>query len=431
MIAGAYRSLSAAAAPVLRLGLARRARHGKEIRERLPERTGRASRPRPDGPLVWVHAASLGESASMLPVIGQILALQPRTHVLMTSGTVSSADFLARRLPARAFHQFVPLDVPAWVRRFLDHWRPDLVLWAESELWPNLIRETQRRGVPMALLNGRMSERSFERWRRTPGLLAPLLGRFALVLCQDGTQSARFAALGATAVKSLGNLKFAGTPPPADQQELDRLLQAVGTRPLWLAASTHAGEEEQIAAAHRRLRQRFPSLLTILVPRHAERAAQVRGALGDLAVAQRSRGDSIEAGSEIYLADTMGELGLFYRLSPIVFLGGSLVGIGGHNPVEPAQLGCAILSGPVTTNFVAVYERFVAAGAAHIVRDAETLADAVTALLENPQARNRAGEAAAALAAAEAGVLDRVMHALAPLLEPLASAAMPDSNARA
>jgi 3-deoxy-D-manno-octulosonic-acid transferase len=418
MIATAYRALATAAAPALRMNLAWRARHGKEIAARLPERFGIASRPRPAGRVVWIHAASLGESASVVAVIERLLARDPGLHAVVTTGTVTSATFLEQRLPSRALHQFVPLDSPGWVRRFLDHWRPDLALWVESELWPCLIGQTQARGIPMALLNGRISARSFERWRRFNALLRPALAGFAVVLGQDGTQSARFAALGARQVKCLGNLKFAAAPPPADTDELARLRAVVGTRPVWLAASTHPGEEAQIAAAHRRTKARFPDLLTIVVPRHAVRGAEVRATLAGLAVAQRSRNEAIETGTEIYLADTMGELGTFYRLAPIVFLGGSLVGIGGHNPVEPAQLGCCILSGPVISNFTAVYERFCAAGAAAIVKDADTLSAAIVERLANPQLVQRTGEAAMAVAASEASVLDAVLAELATLLPP-------------
>jgi 3-deoxy-D-manno-octulosonic-acid transferase len=288
----------------------------------------------------------------------------------------------------------------------------------ESELWPCLIAETQARGIPMALLNGRISARSFERWRRFKPLLQPLLAGFAVVLGQDGTQSARFAALGARQVKSVGNLKFAAAPPPADAEALTTLRAAVGARPIWLAASTHPGEEEQIASAHRQVKARFTDVLTIVVPRHAARGAEVRATLSGFDVAQRSRGEPVERATEIYLADTMGELGTFYRLTPIVFLGGSLVGIGGHNPVEPAQLGCAILSGPVVSNFAAVYERFRAAGAATIVSDAGALAAAVVARIADPQACRRMGEAALAVAASEAAVLDAVLAELAPLFPP-------------
>ncbi len=416
-----YRLLTDLGEPVIRLYLARRIRRGKEDPDRIAERFGRPSRPRPPGPLIWLHAASVGEAFSVLALMERLLATRPGLALLVTSGTVSSARLLAGRLPAGAFHQFAPVDRLAWVQGFLDHWRPDLAIWVESEFWPNLVGETQRRGIPMALVNARLSDRSFRRWQRLPALVGPLLRGFAVALGQDSAQAERLAALGALGAKSVGNLKFAAAPLPADPAKLEELRRSIGDRPVWLAASTHPGEEAIAAAAHRRLKVRFPDLLTIIAPRHAPRAPEIIGALSamGLRVAQRSRGEAPDPATEIYLADTMGELGLLYRAVGIAFLGGSLVPIGGHNPIEPAQLDTAVLTGPALFNFAAVYEAMFAAGAALRVTDEADLAEAVDRLFADPEARNRCAAAGLAFTEREAGVLDAVMAELAPLLDRL------------
>jgi 3-deoxy-D-manno-octulosonic-acid transferase len=334
-----YRGLTALATPLIHVYLARRRAQGKEDPARFEERRGRATRPRPSGPLIWLHGASVGEAMSVLTLIERLRGERPALSVMLTTGTVTSAALVAERLPTGAFHQYVPVDRPVWVRRFLDHWRPDLALWVESELWPNLVDEVHRRRVPMVLLNGRMSAGSYRRWRRLPGIIAPLLGRFALCLTQDDDQVAHFAGLGAPVVRCVGNLKCASGPLPVDAAALTALHTAVDDRPLWLAASTHDGEETMAADVHRRLAG-HRRLLTIIVPRHATRGPAIAAALGaqGLRVARRGAGEPLDATTEVYVADTIGELGLFYRLAEIAFVGGSLVPHGGHNPLEPAQL---------------------------------------------------------------------------------------------
>ncbi len=416
-----YRLLTDAAGPALRLHLRYRIGRGREDPQRIGERLGETSRGRPPGRLVWLHAASVGESMSVLGLIRRLRDERRDLALLVTTGTVTSARLLAERLPAGALHQYAPLDHMAWVKRFLDHWRPDLALWVESELWPNLLSETQSRGIPVALLNGRMSDRSFARWRRAPGFIAPLLGRFALVLAQDERHAKRFAALGAKKARCVGNLKFAVLPLPAAADGLATLRAAIGERPVWLAASTHPGEETIVASVHRLLRPTHPGLLTIIAPRHAERGKEIAASLASRghAVALRSLAQPIADATHIYLADTMGELGLFYRLAGIAFLGGSLVRHGGHNPIEAAQLDCAILSGPHVDGFAEIYDRLERAGGARIVADAAGLAQAVAALLADPVRRTREAEAAAELVFSEARALDAVMAELRPLIRRL------------
>jgi 3-deoxy-D-manno-octulosonic-acid transferase len=417
-----YRTLTTALGPVVMLYLIRRIAAGKEDRGRFAERRGVASRARPDGPLVWVHAASVGEAVSMLALIDELVAQRPSLSVLVTTGTVTSARLLAARLPeSRAWHQYVPVDRLAYVRRFLDHWRPDLALWVESELWPNLVLETKARGVPLVLVNGRMSASSFQGWQRWPSIIRPLLGAFDLCLGQDVVQAERLRQLGAQRTLCVGNLKTAASPLPVREAELARLAAQAAGRPLWLAASTHAGEEEAAAVAHRVLKRRWPDLLTIIVPRHPARANAITAMLKNdgLNVARRSLAEPIDGATDIYLGDTLGELGLFYRLAGIAFIGGSLVPMGGHNPLEAALLDCALLYGPDMSNCAGSARDLANAKAALTVRDGTELAAAVAQLIGDPAERARRAAAALEVAANNRAVLDAVLERIAPWLDRL------------
>jgi 3-deoxy-D-manno-octulosonic-acid transferase len=418
MMLTAYRWASTLGVPLIRFYLSLRMARGKEDAERFGERLGRPGRPRPDGLLVWVHAASVGESLSMLPLIGRLLEHRPQRHVLMTTGTVTSARLMAERLPIGAFHQYVPVDRVAYVRRFLDHWRPDLVLWAESEFWPNLLGETAARDIPAILINGRVSARSFAGWRRFGGLIRQILSGFRLCLGQTETDARRLAKLGAAGAKCLGNIKFAVPPLPADPGELEALKKAVGARPLWLAASTHPGEEEIAGRVHGRVMADHPGLLTVIAPRHPDRGPEIAAALRAMghAVSLRSAGQAIRPETDIYVADTLGEMGLFYRLAGVVFVGKSLVSHGGQNPLEAARLDCALVHGPHMANFADIAQAFVDGGAARVVGGEAELAAAVACLLGDEGERKRMADAALALATVEAGVLDSVMAELAPFL---------------
>jgi 3-deoxy-D-manno-octulosonic-acid transferase len=417
-----YRALTTLLGPAIMLYLLRRLAAGKEDRARFAERRGEASRARPDGPLVWVHAASVGEAVSMLALIDKLVAERPSLSVMVTTGTVTSARLLATRLPeGRAWHQYVPVDRPAYVRRFLDHWRPDLALWVESELWPNLILETSARSVPLVLVNGRMSAESFQGWQRWPGIIRPVLGAFDLCLGQDVVQAERLRQLGAQRTLCVGNLKAAAGPLPVSEAELARLAAQAAGRPLWLAASTHAGEEEAAAEAHRVLKQRWPDILTIIVPRHPARAGAIAAMLkrSGLTVARRSPAEPIDAGTEIYLGDTLGELGLFYRLAAVAFIGGSLAPMGGHNPLEAALLDCALLHGPDMSNCAGIARDLASAKAALTVHDGAGLGAAVAQLLGDPVERARLAAAALEVAANNRAVLDAVLERIAPWLDRL------------
>lgn len=430
-----YRGLTTLALPLIEFYLARRRATGREDPARADERRGRTGLARPAGGLVWLHAASVGESLSALRLIERILDDHPAWHLLMTTGTVTSARLLADRLPDRAIHQYVPVDRPQWVRGFLDHWRPDLALWMESEFWPNLVGATQARGIPMILVNARMSPKSFAGWRRWPGMIRPLIAGFALRLAQDEDEAERLRALGAPDVKVPGNLKFAATPLPVDEDALGHIIAACEGRPLWLAASTHPGEETIAAQVHKRLLATHPGLLTVIAPRHPNRGGAIAQALADdgLMVSRRAADEPITPETEIYVADTLGEFGLFYRLSPVAFIGGSLVPHGGQNVLEAARLGAAVIHGPHMENFRAAVARLGAAGGAIAVADGEGLGVAVAGLLSDPVARDRQVEAARQIASDQDGVLDAVIGELAPYLaavEDGATAAPRDGRAR-
>ena len=403
LIAGAWAAAATLAAPALRVMLRRRVAGGKEIAARLPEREGIDPAPRPPGRLLWLHAASVGESQSVLPVV-EHLVREPGLTVLLTTGTVTSARLLAERLPAfgagRVLHRFVPLDVPAWAARFLDHWRPDAAAFVESELWPNLIAACQARGIGLMLVNARMSARSHRGWRRAPGFAHQVIGAFHRVHPQSEADGARLRSLGARRLDVAGNLKLAAAPLAADAAELARLRGVVGDRPVWLAASTHAGEEVVAAGVHRELAPRHPGLLTIIAPRHPGRGAALAAELG---AARRSAGEDPPAGG-LWIADTMGELGLLYRLAPTVFVGRSMVGEGGQNPLEPARLGCAIAMGPHTANFADSVLRLRQAGGLATVADQAALTDWVDAMLRDAGLRLRMGAAAQCAASGEAAL---------------------------
>jgi 3-deoxy-D-manno-octulosonic-acid transferase len=425
-----YRGLTAAASPFVVIYLRSRRRRGKEDSQRFAERLGVPGGKRPDKPLIWVHAASIGEATSALALIERILEERPGLEILITTGTVTAARLLESRLPRGARHQFVPADLPRAVARFLDHWRPNLAVWIESELWPNLVLMTRRRNIPMLLLNARLSARSHARWRAWPGLARPVLGAFSLCLAQDNVQSTRFRELGAGKVASVGDLKSAAKRLPTDAGAVVALARQIGDRPLWLAASTHPGEDEIAASVHRRLAAAHPGLLTIIAPRHPVRsdgiAAMARA--GGLRVARRSRNEKVTGDVDIYLADTFGELGMFYSLAGIAFVGGSLVDMGGHNPFEAARLDCAVLLGPHTANCAAMAEALTGAGAAETVGDEDALAAAVARLLGDPVLRAERAGCAARVAAAGLGTLDAVMERLQPWLDPVAPRATIDAD---
>jgi 3-deoxy-D-manno-octulosonic-acid transferase len=411
-----YRRLSAAAVPLAPALIKRRLKQGKEDPARVGERRGMSADIRPDGPLVWIHGASVGEVLAAAALIERLRALNMR--ILLTSGTVTSAAIVAKRFPPDIIHQYVPYDSPRYVARFLDHWRPSLALFIESDLWPNLILSSAARRLPMVLINGRMSHRSFPRWRRINTTISALLGRFEVCLAQSQVDADRFAALGSRNVITTGNLKLDVAAPPADSGKLERLMSVTRGRPIIVAASTHPGEEEMLLATHRALASFFPSLLSVIVPRHPDRGEAIAREIAatGLRVGLRSREQLPTATTDIYLADTMGELGLFYRLSPIVFMGGSLVPHGGQNPIEAIKLGASIVHGPHVFNFTDVYEALDNAGGARQADSEEALVKHLGQLLADPAARDTLAEASARVVEQLGGALERTLSALEPYL---------------
>ena len=412
----AYQLLSRLATPLAPTLLARRLKRGKEDPARLDERYGASRIARPRGPLVWVHGASVGELLAVGPLVERIRSKD--FAVLCTSGTVSSAQVAVQRFPKTVIHQFVPIDAPRFVERFFDHWKPDLALFVESDLWPNLIITAKERNIPLILVNGRVSERSFNRWRIVPSTIGSLLRRFDLCLAQSAGHAARYRDLGAPRITTTGNLKLDVPEPPADAAALAALRAAVGDRPIIAAASTHAGEESALIEAHRRLRNTFPRLLTIIVPRHPDRGpgiVEIANAAG-LSTTLRSRDAQPDRDDDIYVVDTMGELGLVYRVAPIVFVGGSLASHGGQNPIEPIKLGAAILHGPHVWNFGEIYAALDAAHGADLVADVGKLAVRLGALLKDTGQRDALVAAARETVKTLGGALERTLAALDPYL---------------
>jgi len=413
-----YRLVTRAATPLTPLLLGYRLRRGKEEQARLAERRAETSVARPAGPLIWIHGASVGELNAALGLIDRLSARGCR--ILVTSGTVTSAELAAQRLPPGVIHQFIPLDAPSYIDRFFAHWRPDLALLMESDLWPNMILAADARGIPLVLVNGRLSEQSFRRWRKLPRTIGALLRRFQMCLVQSQEDGRRYAALGGS-VNITGNLKIDVPPPPVDPSALGAAEAALAGRPVIAAASTHPGEEAIMIGVHRRLRAQIPGLLTVLAPRHPERGPEI-AAEAEAAGCKpllRSRGQALDRTGDVYVLDTIGELGLLYRLAPIVFMGGSLVEHGGQNPIEAAKLGAAILHGPHVWNFAEIYAALDAAHGAGQVADGTALAARIRDWLTDPVARNKAALAGRRTVAALGGALDRTLAALDPYLQPL------------
>ncbi len=412
-----YRLITRVSSPLFQRALKKRVTQGKEDPHRLAEREGRTSLPRPKGKVIWVHTASVGESLAALPLIERLLETREECHVLVTTGTVTSAELMAKRLPSRALHQYVPIDRVETVRRFLDHWKPNLALWIESEFWPNLIIETARRQIPMGLINARMSESSYRRWKFFSRTSMYLLECYDQILTIDDATTKMFHDIGATHAQTTGNLKFASSPLPYDENELQSLKSKIGPRSIWLAASTHPGEEEGVAKAQTLLQDNITCLLCI-VPRHPNRGPAIADMLQNqkFHTALRSQNEPVTPETNIYIADTLGELGLFYRLADAAFIGGSLIEHGGQNPLEPARLDCAFVHGPHVFNFSEIYETIDSANGSVCVHDANALATSIHTLLTDQKKAGEQAEKARTIAESADHVLTEVMYALEPIL---------------
>lgn len=413
-----YRTLTRFSTPVLAHHLRQREKAGKEDAPRASERRGIPSHPRPDGHLIWMHAASVGESLSLLPIVESVLKEFPFSKILVTTGTVTSARLMQQRLPAGAFHQYMPVDHPGWVKQFMDHWHPQFIIWAESDLWPNALYEVRQRQIPAVLLNGRMSEKTFRWWRWARGMMRDLLGSFSLCLAQNEAEAQRLRARGAANVKIAGNLKYASAPLPHDPEKLALLKHAIADRPVILWASTHPGEEEIAATVHLDLQKQVPSLLSVVIPRHPARGNDVKNIALSKGIATALRTESGLPSTDIgmYIADTLGELGLFYRAVPVMIMGGSFANIGGHNIIEPGQLGCVIFYGPVMYNFVTIRHDFESCGGSVCVQSPAELTGKLADYFKNPSAYKPVAQAALELTQAKAGVLQEIMADITPYL---------------
>lgn len=415
----AYRWAGVVAFPCAGLLLAIRASKGKEDHTRRMERLGHAAANRPRGPLVWVHAASVGEMVAVTTLMREFRRCG--IHVLLTTGTVTSAQIAAERLGDDIIHQYVPIDALPAIRRFLDYWQPDLAIVVDSEIWPATLQTLHDRRIPQILVNARISDRSFARWKKHPLVATSLFSKLAMVIAKSDHDGEKFRDLGAWPVIVSGNIKVDTDAPPADTELLGQYQRQIGHRKTWAAVSTADGEEKVAAMVHRALKAHMGQL-TIVVPRHPERADEIEAMMVQqgLTVARRSRNDVITPETDVFLGDSMGEMGLYLRLTEIAFVGRSLVlGGGGGNPLEPAVLGCAVLSGPHVENFRESYQRLVRHGAARVVRDAETLAKAVHFLMNNPLALHKMGDAGIAAVQDMRGALTITVKALEPYINPL------------
>lgn len=393
-----------------------RANLGRQEHARISERLGRPGLARPEGRLAWLHGASAAEALALLPLHDKLGSVG--FHVVLTTSGSSMASLAALRLPPKSLHQFAPLDVPKFMARFLDHWRPDIVLIGQSELWPNLIVETSRREIPLALVNARLSARSFLIWRNAPGLIGALMRRIDICLAQTENDAKRFAKFGARRVRVCGNPAYDLAPRPVDGPVLARLVARLGARPTWAAIATDPGEEEIVLEVHRRVAREFPDLVTIIAPRQAKRRFDIALRAAKLGLTARfgASDHANEPLPEIYIASAAGEVGLFYRAASVIFMGKSFCQGGGINPVEPAKLGCAILHGPDVGDFEEAYAALDGAGGAVMASDAAALASELALLLFDAAELRAMARAAADTMELLGGASNTIMQAIEPYI---------------
>ncbi|MCZ2328107.1 lipid IV(A) 3-deoxy-D-manno-octulosonic acid transferase [Bartonella sp. F02] len=390
----------------------------KEERKRQKERLGKSCKLRPQSPLIWFHAASIGETFALFSLINYILSL--KINVLLTTGTMTSSTLAKQYFGNRLIHQYAPLDLELTMRRFIQHWKPDLVVVCESEIWPFRIQELAKRRIPQIIVNAHMSERSFKAWQKQFTFAKHIFKHIDMVIGQNERDIAHYRALGVKSVALSGNLK-ADVFPVVDQALFTRYRNAVKNRPVWAAVSTHEGEEKIAFEVHKILKKYLPNLLTIIVPRHPERSEDILKEYSDgsLHFVRRSSNTIPNANTDILFGDTIGEMGLFLRLAQVAFIGKSLCEYGGHNPLELAVLGTAILTGPHVSNFQDMFEQFLSRDAARVVTNSQQLADQVYKFLTNEELRQKMVERAYAVANGMTGALERTLKELEPFLQPL------------
>ncbi len=421
MFIGIYNTLVRTLYPiVIRRYIEKRKKMGKEDVKRFNERVGRPTKPRPDGRLIWLHGASVGESISMLPLINRLLEIYPDAHVMVTTGTTTSAEVMAKRLPERAFHQYLPIDNPVFAARFVRHWQPTIALWFESEFWPAMLSTIKRRNIPLILINGRISNKSFKRWQQFDFVIKELLDCFTACFGQSEEDAYRLRALGAKDAMCLGNLKYAGLPIPVDAEKKKDIQDEIGERPVWLVSSTHSDEESKIGRYIKELIAKHEGLLTIIAPRHPNRGVEIKELLQEkyqLKTALRSANEKIMPETEVYIADTIGEMGIWYELCPIVFIGGSLVPHGGQNFMEPSRCRDAVIVGPHMHNFTDAMNRAKRADGVIQIDETIDLIDMVDQLLSNKELLEAKRSLAYNWATSEAKVLDGIAEKIQGYME--------------
>lgn len=399
-----------------------RCKKGKEDPTRIKERRGLASYARPENSVIWVHAASVGEAQSALIVIDRLVNEYPDASFLVTTGTVTSSSIMQGRLPEQAIHQFFPLDQPHWVKAFIEHWAPDCVLWLESELWPNMLHEIKEKDIPCILLNARLSDKSYKLWSKATVMVKELLSTFDIILCQTAIDQQRYKDLGAPKTLVTDNLKYSASLLKCDPDDFEKMTKSLNGRPVWVCASTHEPEEQMAARIHQTIKKDIPELLTIVVPRHPERRDEITQAIKPITKGFTIRGDEKtlpREKDEVYIADTLGELGLFYKLAPIAFIGRSLShdGGGGHNPIEAAQLGCAIIHGPLTQNLQEIYAEMCSCDASLMIENETELCKTLRELFSNNVKTKKLQKAAKSYAQAKNKVVDVVMKEIMKIIE--------------
>lgn len=421
MFIGIYNTLVRTLYPmVIRRYIEKRKKMGKEDVKRFNERVGRPTKPRPDGRLIWLHGASVGESISMLPLINRLLEIYPDAHVMVTTGTTTSAEVMAKRLPERAFHQYLPIDNPVFAARFVRHWQPTIALWFESEFWPAMLSTIKRRNIPLILINGRISNKSFKRWQQFDFVIKEILDCFTACLGQSEEDAYRLRALGAKDAMCLGNLKYAGLPIPVDEEKKKEIQDEIGSRPVWLVSSTHSDEESKIGRYLKELSAKHEGFLTIIAPRHPTRGVEIQNILKEkyqLKTALRSANEKITPETEVYIADTIGEMGIWYELCPIVFIGGSLIPHGGQNFMEPSRCRDAVIVGPHMHNFTDAMNRAKRADGIIQVDETVDLIDMVDQLLSNKELLEAKRSLAYNWATSEAKVLDGIAEKIQGYME--------------
>ncbi len=402
--------------PIIRIYLGLRKCKGKEDShpDRFAERLGRPSLARPDGVLIWLHGASVGEINSMRGLIDRLHHDYPQVQILLTSGTTASAK-IAKNFDV--LHQYVPIDVPFVVNRFMRHWRPDLAIRVDSDLWPIQLDALARADVPNFLINGAMSEKSFLRHQKNKKFVKRMMQSFKKIMAKSATDAARFSGLGAKNVSIMDNLKYS-VPPVADKPELrKKWLAAAGKRPIWHAAVLGEGESEIIFDAHREILKKIPNALLLITPRHPSMKAELARTAGNLKIAFRT--DNAVPNGNVYVADTMGEMGLFYRCTNVAFMGRSLLPeCRGSSPIEAMQLDNVVITGPHTSTFDEVYNEMTADKVLERVADKTQLAEMIIKFLGDEKFFNARLAAIKKFIAKKSDTLEEVIKVLRPALPP-------------